>query len=57
MFLGFLSRNGALGPVSVWKLADCITVHRLLETVFDDQGAASSKSLSISQLSLQCVRN
>ncbi|URE23045.1 NMDA receptor-regulated protein 1 [Musa troglodytarum] len=34
--------NGALGPVSVWKLPDCITIHRLLETVFDDQGAASS---------------
>ncbi|CAL9165482.1 unnamed protein product [Musa hybrid cultivar] len=33
--------NGALGPVSIWKLPDCITVHRLLETVFDDHGAAS----------------
>ncbi|KAL5576384.1 hypothetical protein UlMin_018083 [Ulmus minor] len=32
--------NGALGPVGQWKLKDCITVHKLLETVLLDQTAA-----------------
>ncbi|KAJ0961477.1 hypothetical protein J5N97_001981 [Dioscorea zingiberensis] len=33
--------NGALGSVRKWKLDDCITVHKLLETVFIDLDAAS----------------
>ncbi|XP_010925105.1 N-terminal acetyltransferase A complex auxiliary subunit NAA15 isoform X2 [Elaeis guineensis] len=33
--------NGALGPVREWKLEDCIAVHKLLETVFIDEDAAS----------------
>ncbi|KAK1576952.1 hypothetical protein Q3G72_017810 [Acer saccharum] len=32
--------NGALGPVKEWKLRDCISVHKLLKTVFIDQDAA-----------------
>lgn len=42
-FLNSLGRNGALGPVREWKLDDCIAVHKLLETVFIDHDAASSK--------------
>ncbi|KMZ70167.1 putative NMDA receptor-regulated protein [Zostera marina] len=34
--------NGALGPIKEWKLKDCITVHELLETVFNDSEASSS---------------
>ncbi|WOL15048.1 N-alpha-acetyltransferase 15, NatA auxiliary subunit isoform X1 [Canna indica] len=30
-----------LGPFSLWKLQECIAVHKLLETVFNDQDAAS----------------
>lgn len=33
--------NGVLGPVNEWKLQDCIAVHKLLITVFDDIDAAS----------------
>ncbi|KAJ3670740.1 hypothetical protein LUZ60_008166 [Juncus effusus] len=33
--------NGALGPVKEWKLLDCITVHKLLETAFCDADATS----------------
>ncbi|XP_074583808.1 N-terminal acetyltransferase A complex auxiliary subunit NAA15 [Curcuma longa] len=33
--------NLALGPVNIWKLQDCISVHKLLKTVFNDQGATS----------------
>ncbi|KAG1367624.1 N-terminal acetyltransferase A complex auxiliary subunit NAA15 [Cocos nucifera] len=33
--------NGVLGPVREWKLEDCIAVHKLLETVFIDEDAAS----------------
>ncbi|KAG9459346.1 hypothetical protein H6P81_003854 [Aristolochia fimbriata] len=36
-----VSANGALGPVKEWKLKDCISVHKLLETVLADPGAAS----------------
>ncbi|KAL6996526.1 N-alpha-acetyltransferase 16, NatA auxiliary subunit [Sarracenia purpurea var. burkii] len=32
--------NGALGPVKEWKLKDCIAVHKLLGTNFDDRDAA-----------------
>ncbi|GMN37279.1 hypothetical protein TIFTF001_006685 [Ficus carica] len=31
--------NGALGPVMEWKLKDCIRVHKLLETVLDQNAA------------------
>jgi len=37
--------DGVLGPVREWKLQDCVAVHRLLETVFIDLDAASSKLL------------
>ncbi|ONK76623.1 uncharacterized protein A4U43_C03F30260 [Asparagus officinalis] len=33
--------DGILGQVREWKLADCISVHKLLETVFVDLDAAS----------------
>ncbi|KAG1346243.1 N-terminal acetyltransferase A complex auxiliary subunit NAA15 [Cocos nucifera] len=33
--------DGVLGPVREWKLDDCIAVHKLLETVFIDEDAAS----------------
>ncbi|KAL3528807.1 hypothetical protein ACH5RR_008129 [Cinchona calisaya] len=33
--------NGALGPVRKWKLEDCISVHQLLEQIFNDHDAAS----------------
>ncbi|CAL9173200.1 unnamed protein product [Musa hybrid cultivar] len=33
--------NDALGPVNIWKLEDCIAVHKLLEDVFKDHGSAS----------------
>lgn len=36
-------RNGALGPVREWKLKDCITVNKLLETILVDAAAALSK--------------
>ncbi|XP_050384710.1 N-terminal acetyltransferase A complex auxiliary subunit NAA15 [Argentina anserina] len=32
--------NGALGPVREWKIKDCITVHKLLETFLVDDDAA-----------------
>ncbi|KAH0434372.1 hypothetical protein IEQ34_026832 [Dendrobium chrysotoxum] len=35
-------RNGALGPVGVWRLEDCISVHKLLELVFHNPEAARS---------------
>ena len=38
-----LIRNGALGPIKEWKLNECIAIHKLLETVFIDHAAASSK--------------
>ncbi|PKU72316.1 peptide alpha-N-acetyltransferase [Dendrobium catenatum] len=34
--------NGALGPVGLWRLEDCISVHKLLEQVFHNPGAARS---------------
>ncbi|XP_020582389.1 N-terminal acetyltransferase A complex auxiliary subunit NAA15 isoform X2 [Phalaenopsis equestris] len=34
--------NGALGPVGVWKLEDCISVHKLLELVFHNPDVALS---------------
>lgn len=34
--------NGALGPVKEWKLDDCISIHKLLETVFHNPEAAHS---------------
>ena len=36
-------RNGALGPIREWKLKECITIHKLLETGLVDHAAASSK--------------
>ncbi|CAL9113079.1 unnamed protein product [Musa textilis] len=33
--------NDALVPVNIWKLEDCIAVHKLLEDVFKDHGSAS----------------
>lgn len=36
-------RNGALGPIREWKLKDCITVNKLLETILVDDAAALSK--------------
>ncbi|KAJ6846813.1 N-alpha-acetyltransferase 15, NatA auxiliary subunit [Iris pallida] len=33
--------DGVLGPVKEWKLQDCILVHKLFETVFADNDAAS----------------
>lgn len=46
---GLLNRNDALGPVNIWKLEDCIAVHKLLEDVFKDHGSASSKCTWIFQ--------
>ncbi|XP_023514565.1 N-terminal acetyltransferase A complex auxiliary subunit NAA15-like [Cucurbita pepo subsp. pepo] len=34
-------RNGALGPIREWKLKECITIHKLLETGLVDHAAAS----------------
>ncbi|PKA46790.1 peptide alpha-N-acetyltransferase [Apostasia shenzhenica] len=34
--------NEALGPVREWKLEDCISVHKLLKSVFNDSKAACS---------------
>ncbi|KAK1265524.1 hypothetical protein QJS04_geneDACA024242 [Acorus gramineus] len=36
-----VAKNGALGPVLEWSLKDCISVHKLLETVLIDLDAAS----------------
>lgn len=36
-----ISTNGASGSVRLWKLKDCIAVHKLLESVLDDKDAAS----------------
>lgn len=44
MFLPF--RKGAPGPVRKSMLKDCISVHKLLETILDDHDAASSESCS-----------
>ncbi|KAK6267988.1 hypothetical protein QUC31_012148 [Theobroma cacao] len=35
-----VSMDGALGPVTEWKLKDCIAVHKLLEKVLIDHDAA-----------------
>ncbi|KAK1299486.1 hypothetical protein QJS10_CPB14g01154 [Acorus calamus] len=35
-----VAKNGALGPVLEWSLKDCISVHKLLETVLIDLDAA-----------------
>ncbi|KAI7743200.1 hypothetical protein M8C21_020556, partial [Ambrosia artemisiifolia] len=35
-----VSSNGPLGPVKVWKLKDCVAVHKILTATFDDQDAA-----------------
>ncbi|KAL2455833.1 tetratricopeptide repeat (TPR)-containing protein [Forsythia ovata] len=35
------STNGALGAVRKWRLKDCIAVHKLLETIINDNDAAS----------------
>ncbi|KAI0487862.1 hypothetical protein KFK09_027685 [Dendrobium nobile] len=34
--------NGALGPVGLWRLEDCISVHKLLEQVFHNPEATRS---------------
>ncbi|KAI4387032.1 hypothetical protein MLD38_004896 [Melastoma candidum] len=36
-----VSRNGALGSIMEWKLKDCISVHKVLETAIVDKDAAS----------------
>ncbi|KAG2282220.1 hypothetical protein Bca52824_053440 [Brassica carinata] len=41
------STNKVLGVAREWKLKDCIAVHKLLETVFLDSEAASSKRSSV----------
>lgn len=33
--------NGSPGAVRKWKLEDCVAVHKMLETVFVDQDAAT----------------
>ncbi|CAA7403072.1 unnamed protein product [Spirodela intermedia] len=36
-----VTRNEAFGPVLGWKLQDCVSVHKLLGTVFNDPDSAS----------------
>ncbi|KAI7736425.1 hypothetical protein M8C21_016098 [Ambrosia artemisiifolia] len=36
-----VSSNGSLGSVRGWKLKDCVAVHKILETVFNDNDAAT----------------
>ncbi|KAL1551466.1 N-alpha-acetyltransferase 16, NatA auxiliary subunit [Salvia divinorum] len=35
------SSNGAVGPNRVWRLKDCIAVHKLLGSILDDRDAAT----------------
>jgi hypothetical protein len=32
-----------IGPTKEWGIQDCINVHKLLDTVFAEQGVANSK--------------
>jgi hypothetical protein len=38
-----MTREGVLGQVKEWNLLDCISVHKSLETDFNDPDAASRK--------------
>ncbi|XP_076925857.1 N-terminal acetyltransferase A complex auxiliary subunit NAA15-like [Bidens hawaiensis] len=41
----FASSNGSIGSVREWKLKDCVAVHKILGTVFNDNDAATKWKL------------
>ncbi|KAL2926915.1 N-terminal acetyltransferase A complex auxiliary subunit NAA15 [Bienertia sinuspersici] len=43
------SKNGDSSPVKRWQLKDCVAVHKLLEGVFMEKDAASSKFVDVFQ--------
>lgn len=43
LFLFYIIRAEVLGRVKEWTLPDCMSVHKLLETDFNDPDAASRK--------------